>query len=529
VIALSEADTSEALRPAEADQRNWDFVQRHGLWLVGLSAVAANLVGSVFNIWYNSSQIEPLLTEVQHNRFHICWQVFNVVVYPVSVACWIAPLWSLAPIHRALLSGEPVEAKVLEAAQRRVVNLPWWILTVATTAWLICVPVFPTALALGDEGVDRVVVWHLITSFWTGGLIAVTHSFFAVELTSQRCLFPVFFRRENPALIPGVWPLSIVARGILWALSAVVSPVVSLVLMLIVPRAINAAPWLGVAVGAVSIGFGLTTAWFLAKLIAVPVHALRDAAGRVAEGDLSVRVNLLRADDFGPLIESFNHMVDGLRERERLQETFGRHVGQEAALQILAAQDGLGGAEREITVMFIDVRNFTDHSATHSPEEVISALNVFFEDAVEIIEKHGGMVNKFLGDGLMALFGAGADRRDHAARAVAAGRELRCCLKTSQQALADAGWPELAIGIGVNTGTAVVGSIGSPRRQEYTAIGDTVNVASRVEALTKQVGHGFLITQATREQLPEDRSFRRLPPQRVKGKTELIHVFAVDE
>ena len=512
--------------PAAMSGRSWGLTQRRGLLLVAISPVVANLIGSAFNIWYNDRQIEPMLSHAQQDRFSACWQWFNLVIYPLAVASWVTPLVWLRKTHWSLLEGKAVEPTRLVQAQRCVVNLPWWILAVAGVSWLICIPVFWSALAALPEPLNRTVVWHLIISFLTGGLIAVTHSFFAVEFMSQRALFPVYFQRDSPAEVPGGVPLTLRMRGKIWALSAVVCPVVILVLLLIAPAATTRDPWLPIAVGVVAIAFGMITGTLLDDLVADPVDKLKNAAIDVSEGDLDVRVNLLRADDFGPLIDRFNGMVNGLRERERLQQTFGRHVGQEAARQILAQGEGSIDAEREITVMFVDVRNFTAHSAEHSAEEVVAALNVFFRHAVETIESHGGMVNKFLGDGFMALFGIGNTSGDHARQAFEAACAMLCCLDDASEELASAGWPGLKIGIGLNTGPAVVGSIGSPQRQEYTAIGDTINVASRVEALTKAVGRNLLLTEATRRELPDDVPLESLPPQEVKGKDGPLEIYA---
>ena len=526
---MSAISDSLATFDPERHCRSWGFLQRHGLVLVALSPIVANLIGSAFNILYNQTQIEPMLSERQLERFEATWQVFNLVIYPLAVICWGAPMLWLRSTHRALMRGEFVDPVKLQKAQRFVVNLPWWILTVAAIGWLICIPIFPAALHSVPEKLSMDVVWHLVASFVIASLIAITQSFFAVELVSQRALFPVFFRTENPADVPGALPLNLTARGMMWAVSAVVSPVVSLVLLVLVPEATRASPMFFVAVGVVAIAYAMPTAWMFARLVAVPVRKLKRAAVRVTEGDLEVRVNLLRADDFGPLIESFNLMVEGLREKEHLQETFGCHVGEEAARYILEQGDGLVGKELTVSVMFVDVRNFTEHSTKHSPQEVVSALNVFFSNAVEIVESHGGMVNKFLGDGFMALFGVGAEGDDHALRAVEAGRALLCCLDEATHQLEEAGWPNFKIGIGINSGPAIVGSIGSPKRQEYTAIGDTVNIAARVEALTKSVGHLLLVTAETRRMLPGDVVSISLPPQAVKGKGEPLEIFAIEE
>jgi len=280
-----------------AHRRQGNFIHRHGLLLVGVSPVIANLIGSVFNILYNKYQIWPIISEAQHEQFDHCWQVFNLIVYPIAVASWVAPLVWLRPVHRSLLQNEPVDEQKLAKAQRYVINLPWWILTVSAVSWLICVPIFPAVLYLVPEPLSMEVVLHLVTSFVTASLIAITHSFFAVELVSQRALFPVFFREENPADVPGAMPLSLTARGMMWAVSAVVSPVVSLVLLLLIPNASREAPLFGVGVGVVAILFGMTTAWMLGRLVAEPVKQLKKAAIKVAEGDLDVRVNLLRAVD----------------------------------------------------------------------------------------------------------------------------------------------------------------------------------------------------------------------------------------
>ncbi len=510
------------------NRRSWSFFERHGLLLVCISPLAANIVGSIFNILYNRQQIEPMLSAAQLQRFEACWQFFNLAVYPAAILGYVLPLFWLRPLHRSLLRNERVDPERLKRAQRYVVNLPWWFLAVTAVGWLTCIPVFPAALKALPEPLHPDVTFHLIVSFVIASSIAITQTFFAVEMVSQKALFPVFFRRDNPASVPGGVPLNLKARAMMLYVATVVSPVLSLVLLLVVPHAVDDNRSFAIAVAVVAIGFGLVSFWMYGRLVEVPVRLLRRAAMRVADEDLDVRVNLLRADDFGPLIERFNLMVEGLREREHLQETFGRHVGREAAKQILLQDEGLVGSEQVISVMFVDVRNFTAHSSCHSPEEVVAVLNIFFREAVDKVESNGGMVNKFLGDGFMALFGIGSSEGNHAQQAIAAGQAMLCCLDETAVELEQAGWPGLKIGIGINTGPAIVGSIGSPKRQEYTAIGDTVNVAARVEVLTKTLGCQLLITEATRQHLDAEMKIKPLPPQVVKGKDEPLQVFGVE-
>jgi adenylate cyclase len=253
-------------------------------------------------------------------------------------------------------------------------------------------------------------------------------------------------------------------RGILIAISAGVCPVVSLLLLALVPRDPgNDSVAFALAVGGLAIVLALISAWLLGRLITAPVEALRRATRAVADGDLDVRIADLRADEFGLLIDGFNTMVADLREKRRVEENFGRHVGTRIAQQILAKDRSLAGVEEELTIMFVDIRNFTTRAEASTPTRVVALLNVFLTEIVEVIEqRHGGIVNKFLGDGLMALFGEWTGRSDHADAAGAAGQEELRSLERINEELRAAGEAPLAIGIGIHTGRAVVGSIGSP-------------------------------------------------------------------
>jgi adenylate cyclase len=181
-----------------------------------------------------------------------------------------------------------------------------------------------------------------------------------------------------------------------------------------------------------------------------------------------------------------------------------------------------------ITVMFVDIRSFTSMSAAATPRRVVEILNKFLLVMVQVVEeRHGGMVNKFLGDGFLALFGVGGSLKPHADAAVAAAIEMLNALPRLNSELALPGEAALAIGIGIHTGPAIVGSIGSPNRLEYTAIGSTVNFASRVEGLTKQLGTQLLVTESTRNRLNAGVAFMDYPPQTIRGVEGAVKVFSV--
>jgi adenylate cyclase len=339
----------------------------------------------------------------------------------------------------------------------------------------------------------------------------------------------LFFHDARPDRLKGIHPISLRMRGFMWAVSASVCPIGSLLLLLFAPPSPGTNPQsFGVFVAITGVAFAFFSALLIGRSVAKPVDELRAAAQAVRQGELDVQVPLRRADEFGALIGEFNRMVVELREKERLRQTFGAHVGRKAAEEILSRDPGLGGSEQEITVMFVDIRSFTARSAHLSPTKAVGLLNEFLREMVEAVEgENAGMINKFLGDGFMALFGIGKNDRNHADNALAAAQSIQRTLEQLNRQRSARGEDPIQIGIGINTGPAIVGSIGSPERMEFTVIGNTVNVASRIEALNKTLSTSLLISRSTRDALQEAAELQALPPQPVKGVDELVEVFTL--
>jgi len=319
-------------------------------------------------------------------------------------------------------------------------------------------------------------------------------------------------------------------HGLLWVVSAGICPIGSLLLLSFAPKNPGMNPeWFALFVGSVGIAFGLCSALMIGRLVGEPIDLLSRAVRDVAAGHLETQMSLQRPDEFGLLISEFNRMIRELREKEQLRETFGLHVGRQAAERIMANDPGLSGMEETITVMFCDIRNFTARCARQAPERTVRLLNSFLSEMVRIVEEtHGGMINKFTGDGFMALFGVGGSPGQSADAALKASREMLRALpdfnaRTQGQ---EPNFEPFVIGIGLHTGRAIVGSIGSPKRMEFTAIGDTVNVASRVESLTKILGQPIVLTQATCDALTESSGLVELPVQQVKGVEQPLKLFA---
>jgi adenylate cyclase len=272
-----------------------------------------------------------------------------------------------------------------------------------------------------------------------------------------------------------------------------------------------------VALGvAFTISFELSA--LLTRSVLGPIQDLRKATARVIAGDLGTRVPVLGTDETGRLAESFNHMVAGLEERERLREAFGAFVDPQLAERVLEEGTVIEGEEAEVTVLFVDIREFTAFAERASAAEVVSELNAFYERVVPVLVRHGGHANKFVGDGLLGLFGAPERLPDHADRGVAAALDIARVVRRAYGG-------RLRIGIGVNSGPVVAGTIGGGGRVEFTVIGDTVNTAARVEAITRETDDTVLITEATRCLLHRDHGgFAERGTIPLRGRSEPVKV-----
>ena len=270
-----------------------------------------------------------------------------------------------------------------------------------------------------------------------------------------------------------------------------------------------------------AIGVPITVGSVFAPSLA-PIRDLAAATKRVAAGNYTERLPVVQDDDLGALAASFNRMQAGLAERQRLQAAFGTYVDPALAARLLEQGDDVfTGERRQVTVMFIDIRDFTPFAEAHSAEDTVARLNALFEIVVPAVVDAGGHVNKFLGDGALAVFGAPNDLAGHADAAVRAALLI-------QSLVAERFAGALRIGIGINTGVVIAGTIGGGGKLEFTLIGDTVNVAARVEQLTKTTGDGILLTAQSVDALVArpagliDRGSHAL-----KGKAAAVPIFAL--
>lgn len=272
---------------------------------------------------------------------------------------------------------------------------------------------------------------------------------------------------------------------------------------------------------------GIGVSFSIGTQFSRPIENLLLGTTEIKRGNFSYRSKRLKNDELGDLTLAFNDMAEGLRKKEVIQDAFGKYVNPEIVDMILKNPDGqwFQGKKIPVTVMFTDIRGFTSFSEKTAPEEVVTALNEHFTTVTEIILKNGGHVDKFIGDAVLAVFGALLEYDDHAERAVRAAMTLQETIKKGNDAQKGSS-QQIRIGVGINSGEVIAGNIGSQQRMEYTVIGDTVNLASRLTGIAAE--DEIIISESTYDMAAGIIRAKKLEPVSVKGKSDRVRIYRVE-
>jgi adenylate cyclase len=447
-----------------------DPSRRDGLGLLnGLIAVPTLVAALVFAYRVMRGPRTRISAWVREGREPTDQERREALLFPVKAAKLAAALWALAALLFAAVNlSESVEFGILVA-----VTVALGGCTTSALVYLLTERIYRpvTALALAGEPSDRMLA------------PGVTGRLMAAWLVGS-----------------GVPLLGILTIGIVGLTKGDVDP-----------------EYMGGAalfLGGVALAVGAFTVMSAATAIAAPVERVKGAMEQVEAGDLDTRVSVDDSSEVGRLQAGFNRMAEGLGERERLRDLFGRHVGEGVARAALDAELSLGGEEREIGAFFVDLTGSTAMASQRDPAEVVDVLNAFFRVVVDLVEENGGFVNKFEGDAALCVFGAPVERPDPAGAALCTARRLAERLPGEV--------PLVGFGIGVSAGPAVAGNIGAESRFEYTVIGDPVNEAARLSDLAKARGVPVLASEAAvnlaREE--EARHWRITGSEVLRGRSE---------
>jgi adenylate cyclase len=493
----------------------WAWDRHGGRYSWAVCAVVATAGLPILVVW------SLLIVALEQSSGFVAAAAVTVVAVPVLAFVAIRPgLGTGRLVERWAAGGEVDRARALNATYAWTRGLVVRGLGL-TAVWVGLLSVVVGAIA-------RATGWRLAEYGFLGAVVG-----FAVLLPGVHSLAEAAIRPARVAIagdagigdsLPRPRPTFAAWSSVSMLATVFVFAVYGAMVMAVFDRA-REEPLLFVAIGCaftVGLGLPLTVGTALSASLR-PIRELAEGTERVAAGDYSQRLPAVQDDDLGVLAASFNRMQAGLAERQRLQAAFGTYVDPALAARLLQQGDDVfTGERRQVTVMFVDIRDFTPFAEANTAEDTVARLNALFEIVVPAVVEAGGHVNKFLGDGALTVFGAPDDLADHADAAVTAALLIH-------RLVAERFGAALRIGIGINTGLVIAGTIGAGGKLEFTLIGDTVNVAARVEQLTKTTGDAILLTDNCVDALVPPRSGlidRGL--HELKGKSAAVRIFGLD-
>ena len=515
---LAREVASELLRPGESRASGDQLWMIGRLTVTGL-IVVTNLIGAIAVVLVALFVVpKPSVSDIAQLRLDNTLLAIVYFLLALLAGVWVGTQ-RLFRVRDWLYEERPANFDEM----RLVLRAPMHLFVLQVSLWMVGALLFGVFNGVHSAGLGvRVGVAVAAT-----GLITASCAYLLTELVLRPVAARALARGVPQRLIvPGVATKSVLA----WLLGTgiqLVAIVAIGVLAVAHNSSVTAHPRAGVqqlgvamvVLGGIGLAVGLLAVVSVARTTATPLDSVRRALEEVQNGNFDVRVPVYDGTQIGQLQLGFNEMVGGLQERERIREAFGAYVDPDVAERILDEDISLDGEEIEVTVMFIDIRDFTGFAERTEPEEVVAALNGLFEQMVRIIHDHGGWVDKFVGDGLLAVFGAPRRQPDHADQALITACEIAGDV-TSEQGL--------EFGIGLNSGRVLAGNVGGAGRLEFSVIGDPVNVAARVEAATRTTGDQILIAERTKELLSAGHpELVERPDVHLKGKREEVRLYAV--
>jgi len=443
---------------------------------------------------------------------------------------------------KLIKAGQEAPVDLFQRAKRRLINLPFIMMPLNVGLWILLpAALFYSAYATGR--IDSVTALTIALRSTMVGFISAAITSFWIESHARRQLIPLFFPKGRLIEVKGAVMISISKRIRAFYRIGSLIPLVILVITLLTLQwqvesmEISAKEYgRGILVFSIVLSgvffFGSSVLnKLISRSIVGPVDNILAAVTKVKGGDYGTKVAVVANDEIGILGDATNEMIQGLAERELLRETFGKYVTPEIRDEILSGRIPLDGELKEVTILFADLRDFTPMTESNNPKLVTKILNSYFKEMGEAIQIQSGLVLQFLGDEIYAVFGAPIFLSDHPVRAFKAALSMCQKLINLNNLFSEKGWPTLRHGIGIHTGEVVAANIGSPDRLSYLLVGDTVNLASRLQSLTKETGTEIILSADTCARLTKSEmsmaELKRLPPVSVKGKSHPIEIFAV--
>ena len=478
----------------------------------------------------------PLVFAIIMRLFFLC-----AMIVAVSIPSVLAMHEMLRPIRKflgRLKMGKRPQASLVNRAKRRLINLPFIAIAVNVGMWFfIPALVFLYAYLTALMDLKTAMVFSVRASMV--GLIATSIAFYRIESYSRRKVIPHFFPNGRLAELQGAANLSISRRiRMFFRFGSLVPGTVLLVTLLTIQWELDPTVTSVDEFGrdiilftvVLSAVFFLTTGALnrlVARSIVEPLNEMLRHVDMLGRGDFSPRIRVVSNDEIGVLGDAGNRMIRGLADRQTIRTAFGKYVTPEIRDEILSGRIPLRGERREATVMFVDLRNFTPFVENNSPEEVITGMRAYFTGMHQAIRRNRGVVLQFVGDGIEAAFGVPVPFEDHADAAMRAALAMRRALDELNAKRSTQGKSTFAHGVGIHSGSVLAGNSGSEDQSAYALIGSTVNLASRIEGATKELGCDILASRDTVRMLKGSYQMEEQPSRFFKGYSKPVVLYRI--
>lgn len=502
-------------------------------WIVVSVNVGANLVG-FFVVQILMHYAQPL--DRWRNALLLEWKTSAILLAVLVPAAVTFLLVLAAPVQRALgilRAGDTPSPFVLEKARRRAVNLPFQAAAMNLVAWIVPSVAFPLAFQASGPLVNRTV--FILYNFSNAVMITLL-AFVLLEQACRKTAIPQLFQEGGIHHQKRTLRLDIRSRLMLMYGAICLIPMFQTAL---ITNANASLPGSGLdpfvalrnlglfslILFVVTASYGLWLAVLFAKNLAQPTREIMDVTRKVSSGDYECRAVVVTNDEIGFLGDRVNDMTRELKEREEIRKVFDLFTSPEIATEILSGRAATSGETRRVTLLFADLRGFTGMAERLPPQKVVESINSYFGAMSRAIVANGGIILQYVGDEIEAVFGAPIDDPDHADKAVAAALEMRVRLEELNVVRISEGEDEFRHGIGIHTGPALAGIVGSRYKISYAMVGDTVNIASRLQELNKELNSDILLSGETLRSLKAPPSVSGPVTASVKGKTGTVDVY----
>ncbi len=527
------------MKASNEESTGFEKISLTGLYVRNLGA---NLLGFVIIVVLNL--FTPLAFFRTFRAFLFLegyWKVFFLFFPFLFCLLMLLQHCIQSPIEKARVlmgAGEGVPDNLAKKAKQRLLNLPFLIVGMNLAAWIILPALVASSFYLFMEASLKTCLFLYFRTFMIG-LIASGLSFFLVEGLSRKTLIPLFFPKGRLAAVPRTIKIPILRRIRVLYGAGTLNPMIILVGTLLFATweargaQISIENFLGeillftLILCTIFVIIALRLNFLVQASIQKPIEEMLGIIESVKGGDFSQRMRVLSNDEIGVLGDAGNAMIAGLAERERIRDTFGKYVTPEIRDEILAGRIPLNGERRVATLLFSDLRGFTNYVEGNDPEEVIKSMRDYFTAMQRAIRMHRGLVLQYVGDEIEAVFGVPLGYEDHADKAVLAALEMRRSLEELNTTRTKQGKTPFSHGIGIHTGLVLAGNTGSENHLSYALIGDTVNLASRIEQLTKALRCDILVSKETAKRLENSFQMKAENPQKVKGYSRPVTVYKV--